>query len=199
VMPKTDWVQVQDIWDRSESLYTTVKPWDKRPKNPIGYELIEVSRVRVAKAGEITSFDIIRDRTEVKAGDYILPATDPGYESTFYPSAMDDIPPDLKVLATSGTKSGVGLYQIVSISGGTNQGLKPGHVFSAFSKGVEVEDRTGYRRGSFAKDAEVRLPDVYDGLVMVFRTFGDVSYGLVMSGTKVVQEFDSLRHPDERL
>jgi hypothetical protein len=153
----------------------------------------------VAKAGDISVLDIIRDRTEVKPGDYILPANDPGYESTFYPSAMDDIPPDLRVLATSGSKSGAGLYQIVSINGGSNQGLRPGHVFSAFGKGELVDDETGYRHGSFAKDAEVRLPDVYNGLVMVFRTFGEISYGMVMDGDRPVAEFDSLRHPDERL
>jgi hypothetical protein len=199
VLPKTDWAQVPNVWDHSESIHNPVSPWNKRPKNPVGYELIEVSRVRVAKSGEISVLDIIRDRTEVKPGDYILPGDDPGYEPVFYPSAMDNIPDGLRVLATSGQKAGVGLYQIVAINGGSNQGLQPGHVFSAFSKGERVEDRTGYRRGSFAKDAEVRLPDVYDGLVMVFRTFGDISYGLVMSGTRVVEEFDSLRHPDERL
>jgi len=155
--------------------------------------------VRVAKSGEISVLDIIRDRTEVKPGDYILPDNDPGYESSFYPSATDDVPEGLRVLATSGQKTGVGLYQIVSISGGTDRGLQPGHVFSAFGKGEVVEDRTGYRYGSFAKDAEVRLPDVYHGLVMVFRSFGDISYGLVMSGKRTVEEFDNLRHPDERL
>ena len=199
VLPKSDWVQVPNVWDHSENIHNPVSPWNRRPKNPVGYELIEVSRVRVVKSGEISVLDIIRDRTEVKPGDYILPGDDPGYEPVFYPSAMDNIPDGLRVLATSGQKAGVGLYQIVSINGGSNQGLQPGHVFSAFSKGDRVEDRTGYRRGSFAKDAEVRLPDVYDGLVMVFRTFGDISYGLVMSGTRVVEEFDSLRHPDERL
>ena len=199
VQPKTGWQEVQNVWDRSESTFNDVSPWNKRAKNPVGYELLEVSRVRVAKAGDISVLDIIRDRTEVKPGDYILPANDPGYDSTFYPSAMDDIPPGLRVLATSGSKSGVGLYQIVAINGGWNQGLKPGHVFSAFSKGKKVTDETGYRHGSFAKDAEVRLPDVYDGLVMVFRTFGDISYGLVMSGSRSVEEYDSLRHPDERL
>lgn len=199
VLPKNDWAQVPNVWDRSESIHNPVSPWNKRPKNPVGYELVEVSRVRVVKSGEISVLDIIRDRTEVKPGDYILPGSDPGYDPVFYPSAMASIPDGLRVLATSGQKSGVGLYQIVAINGGSNQGLSPGHVFSAFSKGERVEDRTGYRRGSFAKDAEVRLPDVYDGLVMVFRTFGDISYGLVMSGSRVVEEFDSLRHPDERL
>ena len=72
-------------------------------------------------------------------------------------------------------------------------------MFSAFRQGLDVQDRTGYRWGSFAKDSEVRLPDVYDGLVMVFRTFDDISYGMVLSGKRVVEAYDSLRHPDERM
>ena len=44
-------------------------------------------------------------------------------------------------------------------------------MFSAFRQGDEVKDRTGYRYGSFAKEAEVRLPDLYDGLVMVYPDF----------------------------
>jgi len=72
-------------------------------------------------------------------------------------------------------------------------------VFSAFRQGLDVQDRSGYRWGSFSKEAEVRLPDVYDGLVMVFRTFDDISYGMVVSGQRVVAPFDTLRHPDERL
>jgi hypothetical protein len=199
VLPKQSWQQTPAVWDHEKELYNPVSPWDRRPNNPVGYELVEVSRVRVAKVGEISVLDIIRDRTEVRAGDFILPANDQGYESTFFPRAMDRIPEGLRILATSGQKAGVGLYQIVSISGGSNQGLQPGHVFSAFDEGVTVKDRTGYRYGSFAKDAEVQLPDVYDGIVMVFRTFDDISYGMVMSGSRVVEEFDVLKHPDERL
>ncbi|MBT8046886.1 MAG: LysM peptidoglycan-binding domain-containing protein [Xanthomonadales bacterium] len=200
VEPKDHWKQVPNVWDRHQDMYNTVAPWDRRPKDPVGYELYEVSRVRVAKAGEITVMDVIRDRTEVKPGDVILPVSDMGYLSTFYPSAMDNVPEGLRVLQTSGQRSGVGRYQIVSISGGTNQGIEAGHVFSAFRQGDLVDDRSGYRWGSFSKEAEVRLPDTYDGLVMVFRTFDDISYGMVMGGgSRVVLEYDSLRHPDERL
>lgn len=198
VLPKEHWKQVPNVWDRDEHTYNTVNPWDRRPENPVGYELVEVSRVRMVKEGEISVLDIVRDRTEVKPGDFILPANDQGYESTFFPRAMDTVPDGLRVLATSGQRSGVGLYQIVSINGGARQGIEPGHVFSAFGKGAKVTDRTGYRYGSFSKDAEVRLPDVYDGLVMVFRTFDDISYGLVVSAGRVVEEYDMLRHPDDR-
>jgi hypothetical protein len=198
VLPKEHWKQVQNVWDRGEDLHNTVPPWNRRPKNPVGYELVQVSRVRVAKGGEITSLDIIQDRTEVKEGDFILPANDKGYESTFYPRAMDTVPDGLRILATSGQKSGVGLYQIVSINGGASDGIVPGHVFAAFRKGAVIDDEVGHRPGSFAVDAEVRLPEVYDGLIMVFRTFDDISYGMAMSGSRVVKEFDVLRHPDTR-
>ena len=109
------------------------------------------------------------------------------------------IPEGLRVLATSAQRGGVGLYQIVSINGGTRQGIKPGNVFAAFRKGQLVDDRTGYRWGSFSTEAEVRLPDEYDATLMVFRTFEDISYGMVLSGSRAVLTFDMLRHPDERL
>jgi len=199
VLPKDHWKQVPNVWNRNQEIYNTVEPWDRRPKDPIGYELVETSRVRVVKAGEISVLEIIRDRTEVKPGDFILPVSDMGYENTFYPSAMETIPDGLRVLATSAQKAGVGPYQIVSINAGTKQGVKPGNVFAAFREGQMVKDRTGYRWGSFSKEAEVRLPAEYDGILMVFRTFEDISYGMVLGGDRAVMEYDMLRHPDERL
>jgi hypothetical protein len=199
ILPKTHWQQVPHLWNRNESLYNTTPPWNRRPNNPVAYELVEVSRVRVVQPGEISVLEIIQDRTEVKPGDFILSGDDPGYENTFYPAAMDSIPDDLRVLATSGQTTGVGTYQIVSINGGSNDGLRPGHVFSAFSRGEMVKDQVGYRHGSFSTESEVRLPDLYDGLVMVFRTFDEISYGMVMQADRVVSEYDVLRHPDERL
>jgi hypothetical protein len=197
VRPEKNYDVAQNVWNRAESLHNTTLPWNRRPKNPIGYEMVEVSRVRVSQTGEISVLDIIHDRTEVKPGDFILPISDQGYEETFYPRAMDHTPDGLRILATSGQKGGVGLYQIVAINGGTRQGLEPGHVFSAYGLNREVPDRTGYRYGSFAEDANVRLPDIYNGLVMVFRSFEDISYGMVMKGKRAVLEFDMLRDPDK--
>lgn len=198
VLPQEHWKQVANVWDRRQHPFNQVDPWDKRPKDPIGYEMFLVSRVRVAEAGEITVMDIIQDRTEVKPGDFILPISQIGYENTFYPRAMDTVPEGLRVLATAGQRSGVGLFSVVSINGGSRQGIEPGHVFSAFRQGQIVKDDVGYRAGSFSEEAEVRLPDVYDGIVMVFRTFDDISYGMVMAGSRAVVEYDMLRHPDER-
>jgi hypothetical protein len=92
----------------------------------------------------------------------------------------------------------VGHYQIVALSGGKSQGLESGHVFSVFRPGREVKDRVGYRWGSFDEDSDVTLPDQYHAMVMVFRTFDDVSYAMVLGGDNLVRTWDKVKHPNER-
>ena len=199
VWPKEHWKQVPNVRNLNAGLWDDTEPWNRRPKNPVGYELIIVSQVRVARAGEISVLEILRDRAEVQPGDFILPLDRSGYDSTYFPHAMDTVPEDLRILATKDALYGVGHNQIVALNGGSRQGVENGHVFSVFRPGLKADDRTGYRYGSFAQDSEVTLPDQYHALVMVFRTFDDISYALVMSGDNVVREFDVLRHPSERL
>jgi hypothetical protein len=198
VLPKENWKEVPNVRNPHVSPWSKTPPWHKRPQNPVGYEMWEVSRVRVKQAGEISVMEILRDRTEVKPGDFILPADDFAFDTAFLPQVMDSMPDDMVVLATTGATYGVGHYQIVAISGGSRQGVHPGHVFSVYGPGDVVEDRTGYRYGSFDKESKVQLPSLYNGLVMVFRSFGDVSYAIVMDGPRLVKEFDELQHPQNR-
>jgi hypothetical protein len=164
----------------------------------VGYELVAVSQVRVRQTGDISVLDILRDRTEVKEGDYIIPLDSIGYDAVFQPHAMESVPDGLRILSTKDALYGVGHFQIVALNGGSNQGLQSGHVFSVFRPGKKVDDRVGFRHGSFDEASEVRLPDQFHALVMVFRTFGDVSYAMVLGGDNVVRSFDELRHPSER-
>ena len=198
VLPRDGWKMVPNTKNRNAGLWNETPPWDKRPKNPVGYEMIAVSRVRVKQTGDISVLDIMKDRTEVLEGDYILPLDTIGYDEVFQPHAMDSVPEGLRILATKDAIYGVGHNQIVAVSGGSNQGLESGHVFSVFRPGKTVDDRVGYRYGSFDENAEVTLPDQYHALVMVFRTFGDVSYAMVLGGDNVVRSWDKLRHPNER-
>ncbi len=73
VLPRKHWKHVPNIRDHNKGLWNDTLPWNQRPKNPVAYELIEVSRVRVAQTGEISVLDVIRDRTEIREGDFILP------------------------------------------------------------------------------------------------------------------------------
>lgn len=198
VLPRDNWRQVPNTKNRNTTLWNETPPWDKKAKNPVGYEMVEVSRVRVRQNGDISVLDILKDRSEVQEGDFILPLDTKGYDAVFHPHAMNSVPEGLRILSTKDAIYGVGHYQIVAVSGGTRQGLESGHVFSVFRPGREVKDRIGYRWGSFDENSDVTLPDQYHATVMVFRTFNDVSYAMVLGGDNLVRTWDVLKHPDER-
>jgi hypothetical protein len=42
---------------------------------------------------------------------------------------------------------------------------------------------------------KVKLPDEAAGTVMVFKTFDDISYGLVMEATTAIHNYDHIRNP----
>jgi len=170
----------------------------------IGYELYEVTQGTVLKTGDPAILKLELGLDVIKEGDFVVPLDDLGYPEHYMPHAMDAVPEGLEVLAVQGDNRLVGHNKIVSISGGSNQGVEPGHVFSAFRPGQQVRDNVKYPASSLADAStwngdKVTLPDEYDGHIMVFRVFDEVSYALIMGGSREIQEFDILRHPDEKL
>ncbi len=170
----------------------------------IGYEFLETARAEVIQAGDPAILLITEGRREVVAGDRILPLDEYEYEESFFPRAMGDIPERASVLTVSEAFYGVGHYQIVAINLGTDDGVEPGHVFSAFRPGEVIRDNQRYPRMSRAafespERVHVELPEEYAGQLMVFRPFERISYALVLDGTNAIRVNDRLDHADRRL
>ncbi len=170
----------------------------------IGYEFLETARAVVIQAGDPAILQITEGRREVMAGDRILPLDSYEYEDTFFPRAMADIPDHARVLTVSEAFYGVGHYQIVAINLGTEDGVEPGHVFSAFRPGSVIRDNQRYPRMSRAafespERVHVELPEEYAGQLMIFRPFDRISYALVLDGTRAIRIDDRLDHADRRL
>jgi hypothetical protein len=51
------------------------------------------------------------------------------------------------------------------------------------------------RTGSAGKPEEIKLPDERNGLLMVFKTFDKVSYGLILNINDTVRVGDRLINP----
>jgi hypothetical protein len=97
----------------------------------------------------------------------------------------------------------VGRLQVVAVSFGSDDGVENGQVYSIFHTNDATNDDTDYPTGGTEKffhphDAKVYLPREYVGHVMIFRTFGHVSYGLIMDGIRPVHISDRLFDPDYR-
>ncbi|OAB62544.1 hypothetical protein AY599_01800 [Leptolyngbya valderiana BDU 20041] len=170
----------------------------------IGYELWEAARARVVEVGDPTILEITSGRREVMEGNLILPVDYHVFDANFMPRAMDEVPDHGRVLTISDAHYGVGHYQIVAISLGSEDGVEAGHTFSVFNPGERIRDDQKYplmSRAAF-RDSDrrfVTLPDEYAGHIMVFRTFDRISYAMVLDGNREIQVNDRLDHPDRSL
>ena len=68
-----------------------------------------------------------------------------------------------------------------------NDGLTVGDVLTVFQDGPVVVDHV--------EGGKVKLPDESAGTIMVFKTYDDISYGLVMEATTAIHNHDYIRNP----
>jgi nucleoid-associated protein YgaU len=94
-----------------------------------------------------------------------------------------------RIMSVYGGVSNAGQNDVVTVNRGREQGLDTGSVLELYHYGRTVLDRA-------AGNQPVKLPDERYGAVFVFRTFNNVSYGLVMQVTDPVKVGDVARSPE---
>jgi nucleoid-associated protein YgaU len=172
----------------------------------IGYELVTQSTGTVTRGevGGIQASTLLLDSEgrEVRVGDRLIPVEAQPYDLQFFPHAprQQQAYGRLQVMAVADMLTTGGPHDVIAISGGSEQGIDNGTVFSLWRRGQSTVDRvqTGPDRDEdlVMFESKVRLPDEYAGHAMVFRTFDKVSYALVMDGTRPVRVGYQAKHPD---
>ncbi|TLX22611.1 LysM peptidoglycan-binding domain-containing protein [Thermomonas fusca] len=172
----------------------------------MGYELVTQTTGTVTRGevGGIQASTVLLDNEgrEVRVGDRLVPVEAQPYDLQFFPH-----PPRqqakygrLTVMSVADQLTSGGTRDVIAISGGAREGIDNGTVFSLWRRGDSVSDRvkSGLDRDDDVTlfENKVRLPDEFAGHAMVFRTFDNVSYALVMSSVKPVRVGYELKHPD---
>src|SRR5690606_12983893 len=173
----------------------------------LGYELMRQATGTVSRGEvggiEAATFLLDKDGREVRVGDRLIPVEAQPYDLQFFPH-----PPRqqfeygrARVLAVADMLRTGGPRDVVALSVGARDGVDNGTVFSVWNEGDSVPDRIAQgpwdrSEDTFGRGDRVRLPDEYAAHLMVFRTFENVSYALVMEGIRPVQIGHELKHPD---
>ncbi|WP_068828799.1 LysM peptidoglycan-binding domain-containing protein [Pseudomonas sp. BMS12] len=140
----------------------------------------------VAEEGDIATFMLTRTTQEVRPGDRLFPTEERAVNSTFVPSEpateVDGV-----ILDVPRGVNRIGQYDVVTISKGKVDGLSEGNVLAVYKTGETVRDRiTG---------EQVKIPDERSGLLMVFRAYEKLSYGLVLYATRDLALMDKVKNP----
>jgi hypothetical protein len=134
------------------------------------------------------TLDIVAAKEEMRVGDRLLP--EPEREFPSYTPRAPQEPVDARIVSVYGSAVvNASQNQVVAINRGRRDGLESGHVLAILKDGRRLADRTDQER------ALIKLPDERNGLLMVFRTFERLSYGLVLDITDSVRVGDRLVNP----
>lgn len=153
----------------------------------LGTEAEEIGTVQVlATEGELATMLVTASRADIRIGDRIVETEERAVSSTFFPSAPST-PVNGHMLAVLDGVSQIGQYSIVALDLGLRDGIVVGNVMSVLKTGPLVRDR-------IANDV-VRMPSTPAGLLMVFRVFDKVSYGIVLESTQPLEILDEVTNP----
>jgi LysM repeat protein len=106
------------------------------------------------------------------------------------------------IVGDTGVSDLAGQYDIVVINRGADAGLEPGNVLEVDKVGGVVRDinATSGVSGALASFGpafapRVRLPDERAGTLLIFRTYPNVSFGLIVGASNTLQVGDVVHNP----
>jgi hypothetical protein len=165
----------------------------------VGYDGIFTGSGHVTRTGDPTTLIMTESTLETVPGDKLF-AGGADVPLDFIPSSPKTRVAG-RIMAVTGGVTIVGQYQVVVINRGARDGLAPGNVLAVFEVGGTVRDTVhkGFLGGMSAVSQltapTIRLPDERSGTFMVFKTFDQMSYGLIMEAKSIIRVADRVEDP----
>ncbi len=193
IVGKGDRIYVRGISEEDGNRHHVFRPGgpyvDPETREVLGYEAMYLGDASVEKFGDPSTLGLTRTTREINIGDRVMPMSQEDVYAYFTPHSPDEEVAGTIIAVVDGV-SQIGQYQIVVLNRGTREGVDVGTVFEIYQAGELVADQVSKER-----NAAVKLPDEKAGLLMVFRTFEKVSFGLIMKATSALHVGDRVRTP----
>ncbi|VAW75678.1 Uncharacterized protein with LysM domain, COG1652 [hydrothermal vent metagenome] len=155
----------------------------------LGYEALYLGDGRTERFGDPSTLKLERTTREINIGDRVMPMNQEDVYAYFSPHASKDSIEGTIIAVVDGVTQ-IGQYQTVVINRGKRENIDVGTVFAVEQTGATIPDQVS----DDTKDT-VKLPDERAGLLMVFRTFEKVSFGLIMKATSSLHVGDKITTP----
>lgn len=140
----------------------------------------------VAVDGDVSTMQLTRTTQEVRIADRLFSTEERAINSTFVPSEPNTEINGVILDVPRGV-SQIGQFDVVTINKGARDGLLEGNVLAVYKTGETVRDRMS--------GESVKIPDERSGLLMIFRTYDKLSYGLVLYASRQLAVMDKVQNP----
>jgi len=188
-----DGVYIRGIKDGAPKSYSFFRPGgqfvDPETHEVLGYEALYLGEGTLTRYGDPATAGLSRTTREINIGDRALPVSEEDSYPHFTPHpAPSNI--NGRIISVLDGVSQIGQYQVVVINRGAREGLDVGAVMAVNKAGEVIRDQVTPPRND-----TVRLPEERAGVMMAFRVFNKVSYGLIMKATQAIHVGDMVSEP----
>ncbi|NMH66766.1 LysM peptidoglycan-binding domain-containing protein [Shewanella salipaludis] len=183
--------------------------FDKASGDPLGQEVILTASSRVIASGPVSKIQLLSNLRETKAGYRVLAIEDEALTSAYFTPQAAALESQAHVLASEKNIREMGKLDIAYLDKGSDDGVLPGQVFSILREGDEIvfdkdgtpissSERSTYDNlvAGLSFDNGIKVPDVHQGKLMVFKVFDKTSMGLILVADHTVRVDDKLVTPE---
>ncbi|GMQ88592.1 MAG: LysM peptidoglycan-binding domain-containing protein [Gammaproteobacteria bacterium] len=193
IVGKGDRIYARGLADDKGDRFHVFRPGgpyiDPVTKEVLGHEAMYLGDGQVEKFGDPATLELKKTTREINIGDRLMPMSQEDVYAYFTPHSPDESVEGTIISVVDGV-SQIGQYQVVALNRGTREGVDVGTVFEIYQTGDVIRDQISKER-----NATIKLPDEKAGILMVFRTFDKVSFGLIMKATSALHVGDTIRTP----
>jgi len=160
---------------------------DPHTHEMLGQEATYIGLGKVlSREKDVSTLFVNSAREEIQIGDRVLPTEERKVESTFFPAAPTG-EVNGEIISVFGGVTQVGQYDVVVLNRGAREAIAVGNVLAVYKRGALTKDRVA--------NEMVQLPSERAGLLMVFRVFEKLSYGLILETERALEVTDEIRNP----
>ncbi len=153
----------------------------------LGLQIIELGLARIEQIdGEIATMQLLSSNRDINVGDHLLPTLEQKLDAVFLPKPPA-APVEGKIIQVVGGVRNIGQYTSVVINRGKREGLASGNVLAVYGQGEQIRDGDSKKL--------IQLPPNRSGMLMVYRVFDTVSFGLVLNASKTLALHDLVKNP----
>ena len=150
----------------------------------LGQEMVFIADAKVLSYGDPSTLLITKSKRETLSGDVLLPYNRDKSNYHYTPKVLEQ-PVQGTIISLFNALTRAARNQVVIINRGQRDGLERGHLLKLEKRGERVHDVV-----SKSIKNTLTLPDIRLGIVMIFKVFDQVSYGVIMESTHTVQVGD---------